>query len=87
MEGAWDATHVTPPPVISGEGWIGVSAPNLLPETAAFPSGLRRDVPGGGATGPPPLSPHNPGLGPWCLFREAEGGAGKLVMGDDPVRC
>ena len=42
---------------------------------------------GGGATVLPPLSPHNPGLGLWCLFREAEGGAGKLVVGDDPVRC
>ena len=46
-----------------------------------------RHIPGGGATGPPPLSPRNPGLGPWCLFREAEGRAGKLVMGDDLVRC
>ena len=63
--------------------WAGLEAlpPSSSPQTAAFPSGLRGDAPGGGAAGPPPLSPHNPGLGPWCLFREAKGGAGKLVVG------
>ena len=87
MEGVWDATHVTSPPVISGEGWIRGSAPKLLPQTAAFPLGLQGDALGVGAAGPPPLSPHNLGLGLWCLFWEAKGGAGKLVVGDDPARC
>ena len=69
MVGAWDATHVTG---ISGGAGLEVLPPSSSPQTAAFPSGLWGDAPGGRAAGPPPLSSHIPGLGPWCLSREAE---------------